>query len=71
MAWRLVPLGTSYKGTSCEIEIPSKQGPALYYVEEILALGNRLTPTAIEEMHKAKLAFPGFRVIQEGPEKKS
>jgi len=42
-------------------------GLACYYVEEIPLLRDR-TPEEIREIHKVKLAFPGCRVIQEGPD---
>ncbi len=41
----------------------------LYYLEEIILLWDK-TPKALREIHKVKLAFPGCRVIQEGPEGK-
>ena len=40
--------------------------PAFYFLGEILALRDR-TPDDLQEIHQAKLAFPGCRVIQEGP----
>ena len=43
-----------------------KNEPGLYYLHEILALKNR-TPDDLREIHQAKLAFPGVRVVQEGP----
>ena len=42
-------------------------GLACYYAEEIPLLRDR-TPEEIQEIHKVKLAFPGCRVIQEGPD---
>ena len=42
-------------------------GLAVYYAEEIPLLRNK-TPEDLREIHKVKLAFPGCRVIQEGPE---
>ena len=42
-------------------------GLACYYPEEIPLLKNK-TPEELREIHKVKLAFPGCRVIQEGPE---
>lgn len=42
-------------------------GLACFYVEEIPLLRDR-TPEEIQEIHKVKLAFPGCRVIQEGPD---
>lgn len=42
-------------------------GLAIYYPEELLELKNK-TPEQLREIHKVKLAFPGCRVIQEGPE---
>jgi hypothetical protein len=41
---------------------------AYYYVEEIPLLKAK-TPEELREIHKVKLAFPGCRVIQEGPER--
>jgi hypothetical protein len=38
---------------------------ACYYAEEIPLLRDK-TPGQLREIHKAKLAFPGCRVIQEG-----
>ena len=46
-----------------------KDGLAIYYAEEIPLLKNK-TPEELREIHKVKLAFPGCRVIQEGPEKR-
>lgn len=43
-------------------------GLACYYVEEITLLRDK-TPEQLREIHKAKLAFPGCRVIQEGAER--
>ena len=45
-----------------------KEGLAIYYIDELLSLGNK-TQAELREIHKVKLAFPGCRVIQEGPEK--
>ena len=42
-------------------------GPALYFLGEILALRNRGTEE-LTEIHKAKLGYPGQRIIQEGAE---
>lgn len=42
-------------------------GLAAYYVEEIPLLKDK-TPDELREIHRVKLAFPGCRVIQEGPE---
>ncbi len=44
-------------------------GLACYYPEEIPLLRDK-TPEELREIHKAKLAFPGCRVIQEGAEAK-
>jgi hypothetical protein len=41
-------------------------GLACYYPEEIPLLRDK-TPEELREIHKVKLAFPGARVIQEGP----
>ncbi len=41
-------------------------GLACYYAEEIPLLRDK-TPEELREIHKVKLAFPGCRVIQEGP----
>jgi len=43
-------------------------GLACYYAEEIPLLKDK-TPEDLRSIHKAKLAFPGCRVIQEGPDK--
>lgn len=43
--------------------------PGLYYFHEILALKAR-TLEDLRQIHEAKLAFPGCRVIQEGAEGK-
>ncbi len=43
-------------------------GLAVYYAEEIPLLRDK-TPEDLRQIHKAKLAFPGCRVIQEGPER--
>ena len=42
---------------------------AIYYSEEIPSLRDK-TPEELKVIHKAKLAFPGARVVQEGPESK-
>jgi len=44
-----------------------KSEPGLYYLHEILALKNR-TPDDLRQIHQAKLAYPGLRVVQEAPE---
>src|SRR5262249_30388707 len=44
-----------------------KDGLAIYYPEELAVLKTK-SPEELREIHKAKLAFPGCRVIQEGPE---
>lgn len=49
--------------------VPS-DGLACYYPEEIPLLRDK-TPEELREIHKAKLAFPGCRVIQEGAEAKT
>jgi len=46
-----------------------KDGLACYYAEEIPLLRNK-TPEELREIHKAKLAFVGARIIQEGAEVK-
>lgn len=43
-------------------------GLACYYAEELPSFKTK-TPEQLREIHKAKLAFPGCRVIQEGPGK--
>ena len=45
-----------------------RDGLAVYYAEELPELSTK-TPEQLREIHKVKLAFPGCRVIQEGPEK--
>jgi hypothetical protein len=45
-----------------------KDGLAIYYPEELAILKTK-NPEELREIHKAKLAFPGCRVIQEGPER--
>ena len=52
-----VPLG----GVQCE------ETPAPYFLDEILVLRDR-TSEEIMEIHRAKLAHGGQRIIQEGPE---
>jgi hypothetical protein len=47
-----------------------KDNLAIYYPEELPELRNK-KPEELSEIHKAKLAFPGCRVIQEGAEAKS
>jgi hypothetical protein len=42
-------------------------GLACYYAEELPLLKGK-TEDQLKEIHKTKLAFPGCRVIQEGPE---
>lgn len=44
-----------------------KEGLAIYYVEELATIAKK-SPEELREIHKVKLAFPGCRVIQEGPE---
>ena len=46
--------------------VPS-DGLACYYAEEIPLLKDK-TPEDLRQIHEAKLAFPGCRVIQEGAE---
>src|SRR5262249_42436502 len=46
--------------------IPS-DGLACYYAEEIPLLEDK-TPEQLKEIHRVKLVFPGYRVIQEGAE---
>ena len=41
-----------------------EETPALYFLAEILALGDR-TPDDLREIHKAKLAYPDVRIVQE------
>ncbi len=41
--------------------------PHLYFLGEILALKDR-APEDLQEIHQAKLAYPGMRVVQEAPE---
>jgi len=43
-------------------------GLAVYYAEELPELKTK-TPGDLREIHRAKLAFPGARVIQEGAER--
>ena len=45
-----------------------RDGLAIYYAEEIPLLRNKTTEE-LRGIHKVKLAFPGCRVIQEGPER--
>jgi hypothetical protein len=47
-----------------------KDGLAIYYPEELLLLKTKSLED-FKAIHKAKLAFPGCRVIQEGAEAKS
>ena len=62
-----------YEGLLCEKNstplgvISCEEEPALYFLAEIQALRHRV-PEELEEIHKAKLTFPGQRIIQEGPE---
>jgi hypothetical protein len=44
-----------------------KDGLAIYYPEELPAIAKK-SPEELKEIHKAKLAFPGCRVIQESAE---
>jgi hypothetical protein len=44
-----------------------KDGLAIYYPEELATIATK-SPEELNEIHKAKLAFPGCRVIQEGAE---
>jgi len=46
-----------------------KDGLAIYYPEDLAVLKTK-SPEELREIHKAKLAYPGCRVIQEGPESK-
>ena len=43
-------------------------GLACYYPEELPELKTK-TPEDLREIHKIKLAFPGCRILQEGPSK--
>jgi hypothetical protein len=40
---------------------------AVFYADEIPILAQK-TPDELREIHETKLAYPGCRVIQEGPE---
>ena len=77
MAWRLI---TEKRAETVETvkqrnatqetrlqEFQWSEAPALYFLDEILALSNR-NQEDIREVHKAKLAYPGVRLIQEGAE---
>ena len=75
MAWKLVAieqknsetvetLKHSVRETDLE-QLSWEEFPALYFLGEILALRHR-TPEELREIHKAKFAFPGQRLIQEG-----
>lgn len=46
------------------VQTPDEE-PALYFLGEIRALRER-TPEELREIHRAKLTFPGQRIIQEG-----
>ncbi len=45
----------------------STDGLAIYYAEEIPLLRDK-TPEDLRQIHKAKLAFLGARILQEGAE---
>ena len=45
-------------------QVRAEETPALYFLAEILALGDR-TPEVLREIHQTKLAYPGLRVVQE------
>jgi len=44
--------------------------PALYFLDEVTALRGR-TLEELREIHTAKLAFAGQRIIQDGPKKQT
>ncbi len=44
-----------------------EEEPTFYTLRELLTL-RHITPEELREVHKAKLAFPDQRIIQEGPE---
>ena len=75
MAWRLITekrgetietLKHSVRETDLE-QLSWEEFPALYFLAEILALRCR-SPEELMEVHRAKLTYPGQRLIQEGPE---
>jgi len=47
-----------------------RDGLAIYYPEELSELKTK-TVEQLKEIHKAKLAFPGARVVQEGAERQA
>ena len=48
-------------------QVQVEETPALYFLGEVLALSNR-NQEDLREIHKAKLTYPGVRLIQEGAE---
>ena len=48
-------------------QVQVEEIPAPYFLDEALALRNR-NQEDIREIHRAKLAYPGVRLIQEGAE---
>ena len=48
-------------------EVSWEEIPTLYFLGEVLALRNR-NQEDLREIHKAKLAYPGVRLIQESAE---
>ncbi len=75
MAWRLI---TEKRGETVETPkhfvdetvawvVSYEEIPVLYVLSELLTL-RHFTPEELQEIHKAKLAYPGQRIIQEGPE---
>src|SRR5215469_9610469 len=47
-------------------EFDPKDGQAIFYADELPLLRTK-TPQQLKEIYKAKLAFPGCRIVQEGP----
>lgn len=73
MAWRLISL-QHCNGSSSVEPLPQpthrltiEDMPALYFMAELKALQG-LGGAELREIHQAKLAYPGQRIIQEGAE---
>ena len=71
MAWRLISLqqcntSLSVQGRSGEIgKLDLEDTPALYFLGEVKAL-QAVPADELCEIHKAKLAYGGVRLVQEG-----
>ena len=71
MSWRLIPVQHCNTPLRDGLEAVSEpkstpeETPALYFLAELIALKAR-SVSELREIHLAKLAYPGSRIIQDG-----